>query len=46
MPFLKPNDMPASEVPTFIDFLKSMLVIDPAYRKSAVELLHHKWLNV
>lgn len=46
MPFLKPDDMPTAEVPIFIDFLKSMLVIDPAYRKSAAELLHHEWLNL
>ena len=46
MPFLRPEDMSAAEVPAFIDFLKCMLVIDPAYRKSAAELLQHEWLRL
>jgi serine/threonine-protein kinase SRPK3 len=45
-PFLKPNDMPDTEIPIFIDFLQSMLTIDPAHRKSAAELLRHEWLKL
>ncbi|EGC44953.1 protein kinase [Histoplasma capsulatum var. duboisii H88] len=46
MPFLKPIDMADAEVPAFIDFLKGMLAIDPACRKSAAELLEHDWIRL
>lgn len=45
-PFLKPRDMPDTEVPIFIDFLRGMLEIDPGSRKSASELLQHEWINL
>ncbi|QSS60981.1 serine kinase [Histoplasma capsulatum] len=45
-PFLKPIDMPDAEVPVFIDFLRGMLAIDPACRKSAAELLEHDWIRL
>ncbi|KAK2791339.1 hypothetical protein FQN53_004520 [Emmonsiellopsis sp. PD_33] len=45
-PFLKPVDMPQDEVPIFIDFVRGMLEIDPAARKSAAELLQHEWIRV
>lgn len=44
-PFLKPKDMPDVEVPIFIDFIKGMLAIDPASRKSAADLLQHEWIR-
>ncbi|GES59264.1 protein kinase [Aspergillus terreus] len=44
-PFLKPKDMPDAEVPIFIDFIKGMLAIDPASRKSAADLLQHEWIR-
>lgn len=44
-PFIKPSDMPDAEIPIFIDFVKGMLTIDPESRKSASELLQHKWIN-
>lgn len=44
-PFTKPSDMPEAEVPIFIDFVRSMLEIDPESRKSASELLQNKWIN-
>ncbi|KAL3476295.1 protein kinase [Aspergillus californicus] len=43
-PFSKPTDMSDAEVPIFIDFVKGMLEIDPAARKSAAELLLHDWI--
>ncbi|EEH37963.2 hypothetical protein PAAG_00884 [Paracoccidioides lutzii Pb01] len=45
-PFLKPDDMPDSEVPIFIDFLKGMLTINPDFRLSAADLLQHEWLKL
>lgn len=45
-PFLRPSDMPDAEVPIFIDFVTSMLSIDPARRRPAAELLQHDWLKV
>ncbi|EER37799.1 protein kinase [Histoplasma capsulatum H143] len=45
-PFLKPIDMADAEVPVFIDFLKGMLAIDPACRKSAAELLEYDWIRL
>ncbi|KAJ6001013.1 hypothetical protein N7481_001422 [Penicillium waksmanii] len=45
-PFLKPNDMSDAETPIFIDFLRGMLAIDPAHRKSAAELLQHEWFKM
>ncbi|KAL3457560.1 protein kinase [Aspergillus heterothallicus] len=45
-PFTRPHDMPESEIPAFVDFLKGMLVIDPQSRKSAAELLQHEWLQI
>ncbi|ATY65908.1 kinase-like domain [Cordyceps militaris] len=44
-PFIKPADMPETEIGIFIDFIKSMLAIDPMARKSAAELLQHEWLS-
>ncbi|KAK2788293.1 hypothetical protein FQN53_003827 [Emmonsiellopsis sp. PD_33] len=44
-PFLKPYDMPDSEVPIFVDFLQKMLTIDPALRSSASNLLQHEWIK-
>ena len=44
-PFLKPHDMPEAELLIFIDFVRGMLEIDPDSRKSASELLQHKWIN-
>ena len=41
----RPEDMPQTEVPVFVDFLEGMLVLDPEKRKSAAELLEHKWLK-
>ena len=37
--------MPKNEVPIFADFLRGMLTLDPANRKSAAEMLEHEWLN-
>ncbi|KAL4943337.1 hypothetical protein BDV06DRAFT_234751 [Aspergillus oleicola] len=45
-PFLRPADMPKTEFPVFIDFIRSMLEIDPASRKSAAELLRHEWVRL
>ncbi|KAJ0420558.1 protein kinase [Aspergillus carlsbadensis] len=45
-PFLKPTDMTKAEVPVFVDFIKGMLEIDPASRKSADELLQHEWIRL
>ncbi|RAL00004.1 protein kinase [Aspergillus ibericus CBS 121593] len=45
-PFLKPVDMSDAEVPVFIDFIRGMLQIDPQLRKSAADLLEHKWLKL
>ena len=45
-PFLKSNDMSDVEVPIFINFVRSMLTIDPARRKTAAELLQHEWLRL
>ncbi|KAM3448170.1 hypothetical protein MY3296_008040 [Beauveria thailandica] len=44
-PFIKPADMLETEIAIFIDFIKSMLAIDPMARKSAAELLQHEWLS-
>ncbi|KAF1734413.1 Serine/threonine-protein kinase SRPK [Beauveria bassiana] len=44
-PLIKPDDMPDTEIGSFIDFIKSMLAIDPMARKSAAELLKHEWLS-
>jgi serine/threonine-protein kinase SRPK3 len=44
-PFLKSKDMPEHEVDIFIDFVKGMLTMDPASRKSAAELLQHEWIH-
>ncbi|MCJ1368261.1 hypothetical protein MMC16_007403 [Acarospora aff. strigata] len=41
----RPEDMPKNEVPIFADFLRGMLTLDPANRKSAAEMLEHEWLN-
>ncbi|KAG6018531.1 hypothetical protein E4U40_000191, partial [Claviceps sp. LM458 group G5] len=45
MPFIKPPDMPDSEMAAFIDLVQGMLQIDPMARKSAAQLLQHKWLS-
>ena len=45
-PFTKPDDMPDTEVPIFIDFLHGFLEIDPIRRMSAAQLLEHKWLQL
>ncbi|KAG6179775.1 hypothetical protein E4U36_005350 [Claviceps purpurea] len=45
MPRMKPSDMSDDEVVVFIDFVRSMLQIDPMKRKSAAQLLQHKWLS-
>ena len=42
----RPKDMPESEVPVFCDFLRGMLALDPEKRKSASQLLEHKWLSI
>lgn len=42
----RPEDMPESEVPIFVDFLKGMLALDPDERRSAAEMLEHDWLKV
>ncbi|KAK9234398.1 protein kinase, partial [Lipomyces kononenkoae] len=44
--FLKPKDMPDTEVPIFIDFLRGMLAIDPERRRSAADLLQHEWIKL
>ncbi|PQK13443.1 hypothetical protein BB8028_0004g03740 [Beauveria bassiana] len=44
-PLIKPDDMPGTEIGSFIDFIKSMLAIDPMARKSAAELLKYEWLS-
>lgn len=44
-PFIKPADMPETEIDTFIDFIQGMLGIDPMARKSAAQLLQHEWLS-
>ncbi|EGX88003.1 protein kinase, putative [Cordyceps militaris CM01] len=43
--FIRPADMPETEIGTFIDFIQGMLEIDPTVRKSAAELLQHGWLS-
>ncbi|KAG6179774.1 hypothetical protein E4U36_005349 [Claviceps purpurea] len=45
MPCIKPSDMSDDEVVVFIDFVRSMLQIDPGKRKSAAQLLQHEWLS-
>ncbi|KAG6285546.1 hypothetical protein E4U45_000321, partial [Claviceps purpurea] len=45
MPCIKPSDMSDDEVVVFIDFVRSMLQIDPVKRKSAAQLLQHEWLS-
>ncbi|KAG6313521.1 hypothetical protein E4U22_000883 [Claviceps purpurea] len=45
MPFIKPPDMPDSEIDAFINFVQEMLQIDPMARKSAAQLLQHEWLS-
>ncbi|KAG6102907.1 hypothetical protein E4U14_006535 [Claviceps sp. LM454 group G7] len=45
MPRMKPSDMSDDEVVVFIDFVRSMLQIDPKKRKSAKQLLQHEWLS-
>ncbi|KAG6106266.1 hypothetical protein E4U14_004698 [Claviceps sp. LM454 group G7] len=45
MPRIKPSDMSDDEVVVFIDFVRSMLQIDPKKRKSAAQLLQHEWLS-
>ncbi|KAG6103061.1 hypothetical protein E4U14_006455 [Claviceps sp. LM454 group G7] len=45
MPRMKPSDMSDDEVVVFIDFVRSMLQIDPKKRKSAAQLLQHEWLS-
>lgn len=42
----RPEDMPQTEVPIFVDFLEDMLAVEPGDRKSAAELLKHPWLAV
>jgi serine/threonine-protein kinase SRPK3 len=42
----RPEDMPLSEVPIYVDFLRGIFVLDPAKRKTAAELLEHEWLRV
>jgi serine/threonine protein kinase len=44
-PFHRPHDMSAKEVLVFIDFLRRALSLDPDHRKTAKELLQHKWLD-
>lgn len=41
----RPADLPKTEVPLLVDFLKSVFVIDPEKRRSAAELLEHEWLK-
>ncbi|KAK5166514.1 uncharacterized protein LTR77_008057 [Saxophila tyrrhenica] len=38
-------DGEAEEVPIFVDILEGALTLDPQYRKTAKELLHHDWLR-
>ncbi|KAL5365275.1 kinase-like domain-containing protein [Aspergillus floccosus] len=35
-----------ADIPIFIDFIKGMLAIDPASRKSAAALLEHEWIRL
>lgn len=44
-PLRRPADMRKEDVPQFVDFLKGMLALDPAQRKTASELLQHPWLS-
>ena len=44
-PLSKPDDMLESEVPLYLDFVSSMLVLDPEKRKSAAKMLEHEWLR-
>ena len=41
----RPSDMAEANVPVCIDFLKSMLALDPDERKSASQMLGHPWLK-
>ncbi|TKA66826.1 hypothetical protein B0A55_08262 [Friedmanniomyces simplex] len=44
-PMRRPREMDDEEVATFVDFLHGALMLDPQRRKTAEELLQHKWLQ-
>lgn len=42
----RPCDMSVEEVPIFVDFLQGALALDLNHRKSAAQLVQHKWLQI